>query len=276
MLIKTTSVLLTCAAKDQELLPVVLQRLSRYGRGLGRILVVSPVPPPPFSGVKVDWLHDDRLPLKKDWLVPYLGADAALGWWWQQLVKLLALDWWPHLGEKLLVWDSESVLLRPLRFEDSQGRAWLHPASEVHAAYTDHQQRLLPGLRRRYANLSGITHWMLLDRFILNDLIDRVEDHWRMPFWQAFLAAVDSQWRVQGGASEYDLYFNYALQYHSARVRIRSLPWCVSGEVAQIESMRTCFQYVTLHRHLRDQAAAAIYYRQWCEKCEGVLPENMV
>ena len=276
MQIKTTSVLVTCAAKDQELLPVVLQRLSRYGRGLGRILVVSPVPPPPLSGVKVDWLHDDRLPLKKAWLVPYLGADAALGWWWQQLVKLLALDWWPHLGEKLLVWDSESVLLRPLRFEDSQGRTWLHPASEVQAAYTDHQQRLLPGLRRRYVNLSGITHWMLFDRFILNDLIDRVEDHWRMPFWQAFLAAVGSQWRVQGGASEYDLYFNYALQYHSVRVRLRSLPWCVSGEVAQIESMRNRFQYVTLHRHLRDQAATAIYYRQWCEKCEGVLPDNMV
>lgn len=270
------SVLVTCAAKDQELLPLVLQRLSQYGRGLGRILVVSPRPPAPIRGVTVDWLHDDQLPLKKAWLIRHLGADAALGWWWQQLVKLLALNWWPHLGEKLLVWDSESVLLKPLRFQDARGRVLLHPASELHAAYTNHMQLLLPGLRRCNSVLSGITHWMVFDRLILNDLIRRVENHWRMSFWQAYLAAVDPEWRVQGGASEYDLYFNFALQFHSGRVRLRSLPWCVSGEMSKVLNLCNHFQYVTLHRHLRDQAASANYYREWCERVEGRLPENLV
>ena len=269
-------VLVTCAGKDQELLPLVLRRLALHGRGLGRVLVVSPRPPAAVAGLAIDWLHDDQLPLKKAWLVPHMGADAALGWWWQQLVKLLALHWWPQLGQRLLVWDSESVLLRPLRFQDGQGRGLLHPASELHAPYTEHLEQLLPGLRRSYPQLSGITHWMLLDQLIIGDLIHQVEHHWQMPFWQAFLAAVSPEWRVQGGASEYDLYFNFALQFHPGRVRLRSLPWRVSGDLVEALSLNRRFQYVTLHRHLRDQAPAANYYRQWSERAEGSLPMSPV
>jgi virulence-associated protein VapD len=271
----TISVLITCAAKDQEMLTLVLQRLTSYGRGLGRVLVVSPHMPTPTDGLTVDWLHDDQLPLKKAWVSRHLGADVAVGWWWQQLVKLLALQWWPHLGEKLLVWDSESVLLKPLRFQDPEGRVWLHPASELHVAYTNHMQLLLPGLQRFNPSISGITHWMVFDRSILQDLIRRVENHWRMSFWQSYLAVVDPEWRVQGGASEYDLYFNFALQFHPGRVRLRSLPWCVSGEIDQLFKLGDHFQYVTLHRHLRDQADSALYYRHWCERVEGRLPDGL-
>jgi len=269
-------VLITCADKDQELLPLVMQRLKAYGLGLGRILVVSPRPPTPIPGLPIDWIHDDRLPLKQAQVLPYLGRDAALGWWWQQLVKLLMLHWWPQLGSRLLVWDSESLLLKPLRFQDARGRVLLHPASELHAAYTAHLERLVPGLKRWHPRLSGITHWILLDRWILEDLIQRVEQHWQMPFWQAFLAAVSPEWRLQGGASEYDLYFNFALQFHPNRVRLRQLPWRVSGALCEAVNDESNAHYVTLHRHLRDQADSARYYRHWCERPEGRLPEDLV
>ena len=140
--------LITCAAKDQDLLPLVLRRLIRHGRGLVRVLVVPPQPPPPMAGLAVGWLNDDQLPLKKAWLASHLSEDLLLGWWQQQLVKLLALQWWPQLGDRLLVWDGESVLFRPLGFQGYQGRVLIHPSSELHGAYTEHIVRFLPGPRR--------------------------------------------------------------------------------------------------------------------------------
>ena len=93
---------------------------------------------------------------------------------------------------------------------------------------------------------------MVFDRVVIEDLIDKVECHWRMPFWQAFLAAVSLKWRVHGGASEYNLYFNCTLWFHSERVRVSSLAWCVSGEVTHAVCLNRKFQYITAHRLLRD------------------------
>lgn len=109
--------------------------------------------------------------------------------------------------------------------------------------------RFLPGPRRWFAQLSGVTHGMVFDRVVIVDLIDKVQCHWGMPFWQAFLAAVSPRWRAHGGASEYDLYFYFALQFHSERVRARSLAWCVSGDVIHAACLNRKFQYITVHRH---------------------------
>ena len=276
-------VLVPCAAKDQALLPLVLQRLRRFGQGLGRIVVVSSKPPAFFpEGIEpFEWIHDDALPLTQRDLQHWLGADAAAGWWWQQLLKLQLLRWRPDLGQRILVWDSESVLMRPLHFEEA-GRILLHPASEIHAPYTAHFSTLVPALQRWHPRVSGITHWMVFDAEVLDDLIGRVQSHWHMPFWQAYLAAVQPQWRQQGGASEYDLMFNYALAYHSDRYQLRSLKWRVTGDLNALRAssaaprdQRSTEAYLTCHRHLRDRFAEVAYYQCWTSRLEGKLPEGI-
>lgn len=289
-------VLVPCAAKDQALLPLVLQRLRRFGQALGRIVVVSsqPLCLLPEGIGPLEWIHDDAFPLTRRDVQQWLGPDAAAGWWWQQLLKLQLLHWRPDLGERLLVWDSESVLMRPLSFE-ADGRILLHPASELHAPYTAHLTTLVPGLQRWHPRLSGITHWMVFHAGVVDDLMTRVQRHWHMPFWQAYLAAVQAAWRKQGGASEYDLVFNFALRFHSERYRLRPLKWRVTGDLNDLycctaqhggrpsttddlespDFLGLSEAYLTCHRHLRDRFENVAYYKEWTARIEGQLPDEI-
>jgi hypothetical protein len=45
-----------------------------------------------------------------------------------------------------------------------------------------------------------------------------------LPFWQAYLQAVDPA-RAADGASEGELYFNFALMFHPEELSIRKLKW---------------------------------------------------
>ena len=47
------------------------------------------------------------------------------------------------------------------------------------------------------------------------------------PFWMVFLEEVDVWFRhgIGSGASEYELYFNYVLQFHPDKIEVRELQW---------------------------------------------------
>ena len=266
-------VLIPVGPKDRELLAVVVAAVRRHLRGLRRMVLVSADQQDQLwcRDPQVAWMDEREFPPGPEAIARILGDDAALGWWWQQLIKLQAQILLPELADHLLVLDSETVLLRPVRFLDGRGRALLHPASEVNPAYSDHIQRLLPDLGRHGPGLSGITHCMLFNRQILEQLHAEVEALHGVPLWQAFLAQVDPLHRRQGGASEYDLYFNYALQRAPRQVRLRSLPWKVSGDLE--EQKRRDQAYITFHRHMREQWQQHIHgYGAWQQRQEGLLP----
>lgn len=265
-------VLIPVGPKDRELLAVVVAGVRRHLRSQRRILLVSADPQDQrwCRDPQVEWIDEREFPPGSEALAQILGADAALGWWWQQLIKLQAQRLLPELADHLLVLDSETVLLRPVRFLDGQGRSLLHPASEDNPSYSAHRQRLLPDLVSQAPGLSGITHCMLFDRRILEQLHTQVEAIHGVPLWQAFLAQVDPLHRRQGGASEYDLYFHYALQCAPERVRLRSLPWKVSGDLDELQ--RRDQAYITFHRHLREQWQQHLQgYRAWQQRQEGRL-----
>lgn len=263
-------VLIPVGPKDRELLAVVVAAVRRHLCGQRRILLVSADHQDQHwcRDPEVEWLDEREFPPGSEALAQILGADAALGWWWQQLIKLQAQRQLSELADHLLVLDSETVLLRPVRFLDGQGRSLLHPTSEDNPTYSAHRQRLLPDLQCQTPGLSGITHCMLFDRRILERLHAHVEAIHGVPLWQAFLAQVDPLHRRQGGASEYDLYFHYALQFAPQLVRLRSLPWKVSGDLDEL--LRLDQAYITFHRHLREQWQQHLQgYRAWQQRQEG-------
>ena len=263
-------VLIPVGAKDRELLAVVVAAVRRHLRGHRRILLVSADRQDQrwCRDPQVEWIDEREFPPGSEALAQILGADTALGWWWQQLIKLQAQRLLPELADHLLVLDSETVLLRPVRFLDGQGRSLLHPASEDNPTYRNHRQRLLPDLLCQTSGLSGITHCMLFDRRILEQLHTQVEAIHGVPLWQAFLSQVDPLHRRQGGASEYDLYFHYALQFAPQLVRLRSLPWKVSGDLDELH--RRDQAYITFHRHMREQWQQHLLgYQAWQRRQEG-------
>jgi len=93
-------------------------------------------------------------------------------------------------------------------------------------------KRLHPSLRKMNAQCSGISHHMMFSTQYVVEMMQMVEKHHRnkKPFFQLFIESVkehlnDVTTHSKSGASEYEMYFNYMLQYHSDLVSIRQLNW---------------------------------------------------
>jgi hypothetical protein len=109
--------------------------------------------------------------------------------------------------------------------------------SEFHIPYFDHMKRMHPSFKKMNPIYSGISHHMLFSRQYVKEMMQMVEDHHRNKdkdgnyvFWRIFIECVKEHLQypaenVESGASEYEMYFNFMLQYHNDLVWIRSLKW---------------------------------------------------
>jgi hypothetical protein len=66
---------------------------------------------------------------------------------------------------------------------------------------------------------------MIFEQSILEEMFSTVSKE--KPFWMVFLEEVDIWFRhgIGSGASEYELYFNYVLQFHHDKIEVRELQW---------------------------------------------------
>jgi hypothetical protein len=241
-------VVIPCAEKDLPTLELCIRGASRLPE-TGRLIVVSPW----RMTDAAEWFDEARFPFSKDDVASevVIGGDPRLGWYLQQLIKLYASFVIDGISEDILVIDADTVFLRPVRFVDWRGRGLYATGTEHHPPYFAHMQRLLPGLRRETAAASGIVHHMLLRRSVLLDLFARVESLHRKEFWRAFLNCVDDD-AYHSGASEYEIYFNFAQRWRGESVRIRPLRWRNALRLADLEvDRRAQYHYVSYHAHER-------------------------
>jgi hypothetical protein len=107
--------------------------------------------------------------------------------------------------------------------------------------------RLHPRLKRMM-NVSGICHHMVFTKTYLEELFQLVENHnTALPFWKIFLEAV-SQPIPESGASEYEIYFNFMLQYHRLDMQIRNLSW---GNCSSLSQAQPHHSYIAVHHYMR-------------------------
>jgi hypothetical protein len=173
------------------------------------------------------------------------SAHPNASWYFQQLVKLRCFDLLPaDASEHVLVVDADIAFVADVCFVDREGRAslpmgyplrWTSPrrsagtppaAPRQHSALSS-AARLVPGWHA-VDRFSGMQHHTVFDRTVLTELVRRVEDTHRMPFWRAFLTTAESaKWT---GASEYVLYRHFARSTFPERVTMRHLS---SAEIIQ-------------------------------------------
>jgi hypothetical protein len=150
-----------------------------------------------------------------------------LGWLFQQCIKLEASKWCgPQLSRRHLVCDSDVVFFRPVAMVENGVSLLSWQPDYLHAPYFEHAERLTGGrVKRVDPHMSGIAHHMVFDEVCLDalrrDVATTSSDG--APLWRAFL-----QWVVlpPGGtaaASEYELYFNFALAGFPGTHRARAL-----------------------------------------------------
>jgi hypothetical protein len=118
--------------------------------------------------------------------------------------------------------------------------------TEYYFPYFVHMEQLQIGLVKMDMSKSGICHHMMFETKYVSEIIHKVESIFREQFYIVFLKLATE---IDGsGASEYEIYFNYMLKYHSDKIIIRKLNW---NNVHSIEDAQENMDYVSCHWYIR-------------------------
>lgn len=252
-------VIIPCAKKDSTMLHSCIEGIKKHCLNVNRIIVVSPYR---FTS-NAEWFDESLFPFSKWEVAYYLNQQdvedtnlflkkkhCRAGWYYQQLLKLYASFIIPNISSNLLIVDSDVVFLNPVDFLNSIGGGLYNAGTEFHIPYFTHAKKLIPGFTRNHLNFSGITHHMLFQRAVLEDLFSVVEKAHNMDFWKAFCLLVDPAHRDFSGASEYEIYFNFVLS-RSDQINIRLLNWDNSHDVKKIqEYQKANYHYIAFHDYM--------------------------
>lgn len=200
----------------------------------------------PFDVPGCITISDSVFPYTRDFVRNKITYIKRIGWYLQQIIKLTAGQHIEGILDNYLVLDSDVFILKPTQFM-ANGLPMFAYGNEYHIPYFDHMIRLHPSLTRQQ-NRSGICHHMLFNKAYLRELFALVENHTGRPFIHSFLDKVTFKGPDKSGASEYELYFNFMLKYHSARMIVRQLNWRNIGSLAEATPDD---DYVAVHHYLR-------------------------
>lgn len=155
--------------------------------------------------------------------VRFAGPGGSLGWYLQQLLKLAVLRTAPT-GQRALIWDSDTVPLRPLRFFDDDGAPRFYAGTEVHGPYFTATRALL-GYGRQIAK-SFIAQCLPVQTAWSHEFFADLESGGR-PWHESIIAAFDPL--VRSSFSEYETLGNFFLRRHADQVRWQRGTWVRTG-----------------------------------------------
>lgn len=261
LLIPTSSMfdIVICVGKnDISLLPNIISSIQKNVIGFRNIFLICIDPNTVYQSLSP--LSIPNLFIIDETIFPFTihnmfeNNSSRNGWYLQQLLKLYASFVIPNMLENYLVVDCDVFFLKPTSFISSEGKFFLtnsYLSSQLsHLPYFDHMKRLHPSLQQ-YHHSSGIAHHLLFNKKLLIQLFDMVETYHNhsFPFWKLFLNAVDPSHHKLSGASEYEIYFNYLIHFHSDKIIIRDLPWADLPFLSPSDFEK--YSFVAIHHYNR-------------------------
>jgi len=210
--------------KDSSVLPYCIFGLRANAKGLRNIYVVSAEEPEDLEDAM--WIPESAFPFSKSDVGSIIkSTNAREGWYYQQLLKFYVFRSVPQILDRVLLFDSDLVMCRPIEFIRADGTillSWSDP--QDHEPYFTHAKAVLGDLFiHAQPDKCGITDHMLVSRPILEGLLQKIELARGGPAWRVLLEAVaPADWNLSG-MSEYEIYFNYVLVWHSEQHALRQL-----------------------------------------------------
>lgn len=255
-------VVIPSTEKDKDTLELCIEGIKANCRNIRRVIVVSPSK----LTDKAEWFDEKKYPFSKFDIaleIFHQNHEMArrhnMGWFYQQLLKLYAPYVIPGISTNVLIVDSDTIFLKPVEFLGESGAGFLNPGTEYHPPYFAHINRLIPGLKKYSTQDSGISHHMLFQKCVLDDLFNTIESKHKVPTWKAFCKCVDLS-QSFFAASEYELYFNFVLSKND-QVKIRPLKWANTSRLKDINKFKEeGYDYISCHSWMRDEAARGIQH----------------
>lgn len=137
-----------------------------------------------------------------------LRGIRSPGWLLQQFLKL---GYARHAGpDGFVVWDSDTLPLRPVSFFDAvSGKPFFLGKTEHFPAYFELNKRLL-GLEYRSELPSFVAEVMYLRTDLATAMLDEIETATGLPFWQGIISVMDAD----SIPAEFELFGNFVAQRH--------------------------------------------------------------
>lgn len=154
------------------------------------------------------------------------GFPKGAGWYFQQLLKL-AFCFHKQEDDYYLIWDADTIPLRPLEFFDSSGRMLFTIAEEEHAAYFDNYRRLLREEPRR--EFSFISQHMIVQKSILHEMLARIESNFPGEDSWAWKIMRNLEGTSTNLFSEYEMLGHFVRNNYPSRAAYRKLIWLREG-----------------------------------------------
>lgn len=248
-------VVIPATDKDLPTLELCIEGIKTNGKGVRRIIVISDKK---LTG-SAEWFDEREYLFSKNEVAFQLchgdeklaeeyihNSKNRTGWYYQQLLKLYAPFVIPNISSNVLVLDADTIFLNPTSFLDELNGGLLNVGVEFHKPYFIHMDKLTLGyITKQYVDYSGITHHMLFQKPVLEDLFNLVEKNHGVEFWKIFCLCVDHG--EESGASEYEIYFNFVLT-QTDQVKIRKLKWVNIRNLRRLDCYKEWgFHYVSCH-----------------------------
>lgn len=160
------------------------------------------------------------------------GADPSRAGWYFKQIAIFAYAMRPDAPERYLVWDADTIPLRPIPFFDARGRTLLDRKKAYHQPYFATLRRLT-GIERQ-VGYSFIAEHMMFDREIVRALVVeamRKESYAGAAFARRIMDSVADCDLGGSGFSEYESYGNFAAARFPGRIAVRNRPSLRYGSV---------------------------------------------
>lgn len=176
--------------------------------------------------IKIDGcitINENIFPFNKDNFINNVLSDRInyiYKWYLQQLLKFYALFVIDGILDNILIIDADTIFYKKTNFFENNIPLYNY-GHEYHKDYFEHMKKLHPSLKKQDDYKCGICHHLIIQKKILLQLFKLVEEYHNKPFYQVFIENIDPN--ASNGTSEYEIYFNYILFYHSDKIKIRKL-----------------------------------------------------
>lgn len=226
-------VVAACLKRDLPLLSLAYQNLQRFVAMKRLHVITARRDFPHFENVlgrEVVLLDENgmipgvTLPALK--VIPLARLSQGHGWYFQQLLKFQFAFLKPE-DDHYLIWDADTVPLRPLELFDSRGRMLLTKAQEFHQPYFETYEKLLGRPAQR--EFSFIAQHMLIRKSILRELLGEIGRHCSGDESWAWKIMRNLAGEGSNRFSEYETYGHYLKEKHPETAVFRELPWLRHG-----------------------------------------------
>lgn len=205
--------------KDLNIINLMVNYTKKNIIGYRNIYIISY-----DKNIKIDGcitIDENIFPFSKKKLEEHLGIYAYKSCWYlQQLLKLYAIFVIDGILDNILIIDSDTCFFKDTSFFEDNKPLYNYDIQE-HLPYFEHMKKLHPSLKRQDIDKSGISHHMIFQKNILLNLFKLIEDYHNKNFYEVFIEKINPE--DGNGASEYEIYFNFILNYYSNEIKIRKL-----------------------------------------------------